>query len=51
MLMCRVRWTIRMDCRVKPGNDEVKSGGRKKRDQNLGPEYLVERAEGDVGGR
>ena len=27
--MCRVRWTSRMDCRVKPGNDEVKVAGGK----------------------
>jgi hypothetical protein len=38
----------RMDCRIKSGNDAIK--GETKRDQNLGPQYLVECAEGDVGG-
>jgi hypothetical protein len=37
----------RMDCPIKSGNDAIKG---EKRDQNLGPQYVVECAEGDVGG-
>src|SRR6476646_1997836 len=37
--------------RDEPGNDADKEGGRDNRDQDLGPQNLGERAEGDVGDR